>query len=352
MEKPVFSPRRWRLVLLLAAAAGTVYFLVLVRGVLAPFLIALGLAYALNPVVAYFCRWRLGRAWSILLVYALVGIVLSTVIVFVIPVIIVELNAFADVIPQYTEQVQGLIRFVQQNYSRVPLPESIRTVVDDTVRGLEVRLLGVIGGVARGILGLFSGLFSLIISPVLAFYFLRDLDHFRQKLVAAIPRDQRPEILALLGEIDAVLGGFIRGQLTVAGIVALMTTVAMTLLGVPFALLIGLVAGIAEIIPYFGPIIGAIPAVVIALLRSPFLAIQVVIAFLAIQQIQNAIISPRIVGENVGLHPLVVIFALLAGGELFGLVGLLLAVPFAGMIRVITRYAYRKLVTQVRVDRG
>ncbi len=121
-----------------------------------------------------------------------------------------------------------------------------------------------------------------------------------------------------------------------------MTTAAMALLGVEFALMLGIFAGLAEIIPYFGPIIGAVPAVGLAILKSKWLAVKVAIAFLVIHQLEGNIISPKILGDKVGLHPLVVIFSLLAGGELYGLPGMLLAVPAAAILRVIVRFALQK----------
>jgi predicted PurR-regulated permease PerM len=139
------------------------------------------------------------------------------------------------------------------------------------------------------------------------------------------------------------LGSFIRGYFLVAAIVGGLTAIAMALLGLEFALMLGIFAGLAELIPYFGPVIGAVPAIGLAVLQSKWLAAKVALAFFVIHQLEGNIISPKILGDKVGLHPLMVIFSLMAGGELYGLAGMLLAVPVAAVLRVVVVFVYIKI---------
>lgn len=145
-------------------------------------------------------------------------------------------------------------------------------------------------------------------------------------------------------EMDNSLGSFIRGQLLISAIVGVLIAVGLSIIGVDFALIIGLIAGIFNIVPYFGPVIGAIPAVISALLKSPLSAVYVVILFIVVNQVESSIISPNILGEHVGLHPVTVIFCIISGGYLFGILGVILAVPVTSIIKVTLRYIHNKLL--------
>jgi len=138
---------------------------------------------------------------------------------------------------------------------------------------------------------------------------------------------------------------FIRGHLLVASMVGVLTSLGLALVGVKFYLLLGIIAGIADLIPYFGPIIGAIPAVGLALLNSSQQALYVLLVMVVVQQVENNLLSPKILGDSVGLHPVVVIFVLLAGGHLFGILGMLLAVPLTAILRILVNYLYTLLVS-------
>ena len=144
--------------------------------------------------------------------------------------------------------------------------------------------------------------------------------------------------------MDNSLGSFIRGQLLISAIVGILIAVGLSIMGVDFALIIGLIAGIFNIVPYFGPIIGAVPAVVFALLKSPLTAVYVVLLFAVVNQVESSIISPNILGEHVGLHPVTVIFSIISGGYLFGILGVILAVPVTSIVKVTLRYVHNKLL--------
>jgi len=175
-----------------------------------------------------------------------------------------------------------------------------------------------------------------VIVPIFAAYLLLDAERIHASILAMVPRARRPLVAKIVKDFDTVLGGFVRGQLIVAAIVGVLVTILLLILHVQYAVLIGLMAGLFEIMPYVGAIAGAIPAVAIALFSNGWQnALFVVIGFVAINQIEGHLISPFIVSESVGLTPLFVLLALLAGGELMGIPGLLLAVPVAGLIRVL-----------------
>lgn len=191
------------------------------------------------------------------------------------------------------------------------------------------RLLGVL-------LSFFSIAALLIIIPVVALYILLESERIRAAAVGVIPPAARPRVFGVISKCNAVVGGFVRGQIMVAAIVGLLVVVLLSILHVKYALLIGVVAGVLEVIPYVGGIVGAVPAIVIALFTNGAEnALFVALGFVVINQIEGHLIAPFVVSESVGLSPLLVILALLTGGELFGLPGLVIGVPLAGVINVV-----------------
>jgi predicted PurR-regulated permease PerM len=174
---------------------------------------------------------------------------------------------------------------------------------------------------------------------------LKDSNHISTRLLNFLPVSIREEFINLWGKIDNVLTNFIRGHLLVAGIVGLLTTIGLLIIKMKFALILGIIAGLADLIPYFGPILGAVPAVVLALLDSNVQVFYVILVMIIVQQLESNLLSPKILGDSVGLHPLAVIFVLLTGGHFFGVVGMIIAVPFAAVIKIVINYAVTKMVS-------
>ncbi|MDA8064536.1 MAG: AI-2E family transporter [Thermaerobacter sp.] len=314
-----------------------------VRAVLTPFFFAALVAYLLHPGVTYLERRGLPRGWAVLVLYLAGALGLVGAGLFLLPPLAEEANRLGQNLPGYLRALEaGLTRW-EHGYSRLPLPPLLRSALDEFRRGMERRLLAGLRGGAHHVLGLFPGLVSLVISPLLAYYLLRDAPLIREHFLKALPTAWRCEVQELLGRIDRVLTDFIWGQLRVAAVVGVLAAAAAYLLGVRYALLLGAVAGVTDLIPYFGPLIGAVPAVLLGLLRSPTTAFWIALCFLAIHELEGSVIAPNIVGESVGLHPLVVILALLAGVELGGLWGMLLAVPTAGVIKILAQYLHGRL---------
>ena len=189
-----------------------------------------------------------------------------------------------------------------------------------------------------------GSLLSLVFAPILAYYFIRDWEKIRDGFLSLFPPRNRSQLVNLGLDIDQVLSGFVQGHLTVCLIVGALTGLAAALLGIKYAIIIGIINGIAELFPYLGPILGAIPSVALALTEGSRPAIYLGLAILLIQQVEANLLSPRIVGTRVGLHPLLVIFVLLSGGELFGIWGILLAVPVVAVLKVLVRHAFYHLV--------
>jgi predicted PurR-regulated permease PerM len=218
----------------------------------------------------------------------------------------------------------------------------LRGLADDVLRTLQDGLVATLTTVFSTI----SFIIGLVVIPFWLFYILHDESQVKEGVIQALPRQLRADVLCMARLIDDVLSAYIRGQLLLCFFVGGMATVALAIIGVPFALVLGLIAGIFEALPYVGPILGAVPAIVVAVLSNPGSALWVAIVFFAIQQVENLILVPRIAGKSVKLHPAMVMVVLVIGNELAGFLGMLIAVPITAVLRDVFKYLYLRFLDE------
>ncbi|MBC8014970.1 MAG: AI-2E family transporter [Sporomusaceae bacterium] len=320
------------------------YSLWYVRSALYPFIIGLFLAYLLNPLVCYLEGKGFKRVWAIILLYVLL---FSIVIIGgsnLLTLLIRDLEYFARDLPQMIAHVDGVLTFIQSQYQNSELPYSLRLAIDEALLSMESDVQQFIGHIVHSIIDIVRNSIGLVITPILAFYLLHDWNEIKDELVLLLPNRWRGEFILFFRDVDKVLSGIIRGQLTVACIIGIFITIGLYALQVKFALIIGILAAIFDVIPYFGAIIGAAPAIMIAMLQSPWLTVKVIILFVLVQQIEGNIIHPKIIGENIGLHPLAVIFFVIVGGEIGGVLGMLLGVPLGAIGKVLIKHMMKVLL--------
>jgi len=337
------QPKKIRLIIYLILVLSLFYFLYLVRSLLFSFILAVVITYILNPTVSAIERKGTPRIWSIVLVYLAVFFIATGIVIYGVPQIVEQLNCLAETIPLYAAQVHDIIESLHTSYIYLGIPDWMKQIIDERIYWLEESLLQIVRNTVDGLINTAGYVFQILLAPILAFYILKDLHLLKEKIVSILPVEWKKDLVNLFKELDHVLGSFIRGYLLVAAIVGVLTVLAMALLGMEFALMVGIFVGLMELIPYFGPVIGAVPAVALALLESKWMAIKVTIAFIVIHQLEGYIISPKILGDKVGLHPLVVILSLLVGGKFYGLFGILLAVPVTAMLRVVVRFIFLRM---------
>lgn len=325
---------------------GLLTFLYRVRIILTPFLFAVLIAYILYPLVVAVERRGAGRSAAILLVYIFLGAVLGVLLWLVLPRFVDEIEELLVQLPERAVVWEQLGSEVVNFFKRIRLPGVLRDAVGIIVERMEVAIENLAGRFMSMVMGVFTNMISLIISPILAFYLLRDHQAMRERSLQYVPAQYRGDVQNMARSINKALGGFFRGQILISIFVGLFVYVGLHLLGIPYALFIGLTAGIFDIIPYLGPILGFLPAAAFALLKSPLTVLWVLLIFAAANQIENGIISPKIIGDRVGLHPLLVIFAVFVGGDLLGIVGMLVAVPVAAAMRVVLDYFLLRRPTQ------
>lgn len=299
---------------------------------------ALFFAYLIYPLVRQL-NTRLPAIASIIIVYAFILLVVGSALALVIPALGNDISNFVRTLPALTQQFQNeLIAPHSGLLRRIPVGErmalaNLPSQLDGAVQKYGVDTLTRSFTV---VLSTVSIIATFVVIPVLAAYMLLEAVDVRRQLLGLFPPKRRPKLNTVIDELDAVVGGFIRGQLIDGAIVGTMIFVMLMFTHVPYALLIGVAAGILNFIPYAGAVIGFVPSVLLALAyNGPTNALIVAILFAVIQQIDGNFVAPRVLKDNVGLSPLYIIIAILIGSELFGLIGTFLAVPVAAMLRVL-----------------
>lgn len=336
----------FKTIIMLLIMGGIIYFLIRIKGILLPFIVAIILAYLFYPLICFLRRKNIPRTWAIYIISIIFLMLISMFVFFVFPGLLRELDELVVVIPDYMNQIDRYIDYLNREYRRVQLPAILKEVIDRTLLKLEEQIILFLEGITETIINSISTLCSLIIAPFITYYLLKDFDKLKKHSLKYIPERAREIIITLGKEINMIFVGYIRGQIWVSIIVGVLSGIGLFFFKVKFYIILAIFAAITNMIPYIGPIIGSIPAVFFAFLSSPMKALGIAILFMIIQQMESSIIAPKIMSEEVGLHPVTVILALLAGAELYGVWGLLLAVPLAGSLKVIINFIYDYFIWQ------
>jgi len=334
----------------LCLALGTVVYLFLakIKLVVIILIAATFFAYLIYPAVNWLQRRRLPRWAAITLVYIAVAVVIGAGLAYIGPVVTDEAQRLTTDTPRLLAETRDAIVNANNNILST-IPEAARqsavASLDNLVSQFQTVAADFAGQALRFAASLAAFMTAVILVPLLAFYILLDLDRLRDAVVDLFPQRHRERTLAVLADVDTVVGGFVRGQLIVGAIVGGLVTVLLLIFRIKYALLIGVFAGAADLVPYVGAIAGAIPAVLLELFNAgPVWALVLIGAFALLYELEGHIIAPAIVSQRVGLTPLMVIVAILIGAELGGIGGMFLSVPIAGIIRVILRRFMRPQV--------
>lgn len=306
--------------------------------VLIPFILALALSYFLSPVINFMEEKKISRTVALSVLFTIFLLLVFVFWVRFFPALVIELQELSEQLPLYIEQFQAWLERLQESYRRFNIPPGMRNIIDENLEGFQTLFVTRLEHIYTYLFNTFNSLLLLLLVPVLTFYFLRDEKLLKKWLINTIPSRSRQRFLVVAGEIDADLGAYLRGLTLNSFIVGLTTYLGLLILGVEFALLLGILNGILNFIPFIGPIIGAIPAVLVALLSSPALAVKVAVLIILIQQLESHFLAPWILGRSLKFHPLVIIVALLLGGKLFGFAGLLLSLPVLVVLRTLVKH--------------
>jgi predicted PurR-regulated permease PerM len=329
---------RWGIVGL-AAAAVVFALLYVLKAALTPLAAAFVIAYLLDPLIDRLERIGVRRRFGILLVLVLAGALVFMVLLLGVPRLVRELTALAERMPFYLERLVTVVVPELETRLGIELPDTLEELLGG-LRGLELTALRAFRDVLLGTLSTVTGtlgtVVGLLVIPILAFYLLVEFDQLLRRAAEWIPRGQREYVVEKARTADHLISGFLRGQLLVATILGLLYAVGFGVIGIDLAIGVGLLAGVMALIPYLGNVVAVSLSSLLCVLEFGFdwHLLAVLGWYVVVQNLEGFVLTPRIVGGSVGLHPGAVIVALLIGGDLFGFLGLLIAVPAAAVVKV------------------
>jgi predicted PurR-regulated permease PerM len=303
-----------------------------VKAVLGPFVVAMIISYVLNPIVNLLNARKVPRTMAVLLIYMVFIVSVTVILMNVIPMFIRQLKELNEHLPELGMKMQMFMHNVYQNEL---VPPGVREGLNRSLAGLEQEIGRRITAFVNDIGSTINAIFIAFIIPFLVFYMLKDFKMIERTTLTFVPKKHRLETIRMLIDIDQALGNYVRGQFIVCLIVGVLTYLGYLLIGMPYALLLASIVAVFNIIPYLGPFFGAAPALILAATISWKMLLMVAVVNLVVQTLEGNVISPQVVGRSLNLHPLLIIFILLVGGELAGIAGLILAVPVFAVLKVI-----------------
>lgn len=301
------------------------------------FVLSILLAYLLDPLVGYLETLGLSRSSGTLIIFALVAGIIAWGLAVFLPAI----SSQASSITKYLQsgEISGMVskwdKTLQERLAFLGNPEMAQNISEK----IQTWIVKFQEGIFKFALSLFSALTDLVIIPFITFFLIKDGPAMKKAFIQAVPNRYFEMSLNLVYKTNQQLGNYIRGQMIDAFLVGVLSVIALFFLHIDYYVLIGSVAGLANMIPYFGPIVGAVPAIVVSLSQNPSLmpVVWIAVAFAVIQLIDNVFISPLVVAKSVNLHPLLVVVVVLIGGQLLGILGMLIAVPVTSILNVIIK---------------
>ena len=315
--------------------------------ILSPFLVSILLAYMGDPVVDLLERYKLSRTWGVVVVFVVLSLIMTVLLLGLIPMIGRQLVSLYGLTPQLIDWLQHsalpwLQTTVGLDADVSSLNEIKKMFTENLDKTTDIAQL-LLSQVTASSMAFLGWLANMLLIPVVTFYLLRDWDILVAKMRRLLPRQNENLVVQLIAECHEVLGAFMRGQLLVMLALGIVYAVGLTSIGLELGLLIGLLAGLASLVPYLGFVVGISAALVAGLFQfglDPYPLIGIVAVFSIGQALEGMLLTPLLVGDRIGLHPVAVIFAILAGGQLFGFTGVLLALPVAAVIMVLLRHMH------------
>lgn len=307
------------------------------------FIVAIVISYILNPFVKFFERKKIKRLYSIIIVYLIIVLSIVVLILVIFPSTIGQVKNLFKILPDVVKNFISYTENLRDNlFTNFP-------TVNSWIDGINVQLLKVTNTVASSVLTwitnmifgvktIIAFIIQLILIPVITFYLLLEKDKILDSIGNYTPKRYKSFLANLWQEVDSALSMFVRGRIIMAIFVGVATMLYLAAFRIEFALIIGIVTCVADIIPYIGPFLGFVPAVLLALVKDPITAVWVGVLFCLVQWVENNIIGPKILGDSTGMHPLIVLILLITGGGMFGVVGMIFSVPIVAALAIVYRH--------------
>ncbi len=324
---------------------------VLFQVVILPGVLA-GIAYyLLRPLLGLLEKWRIPRIWGILLLYIAVIGILTLLILLVYPFLRDQFTNLAKEFPEYFMALtQNAVDYLNNSriteyLDKMNFNEVVKNFTTDMVKTVKDTATNLAQGVASGITGFVSTLTGIVLSlvtvPFILFYLLKDGEKLPNFILKACPPRMRKEVHEIFHDMDKQISSYIQGQILVSMCIGSMVTIGFLIIGMKYALLLGFLAMITSVVPYLGPVIAITPAVIIALVTSPFMLFKLAIVWTVVQLIEGKFISPQIMGKSLSIHPITIIFVLLTAGSLFGVPGVILGIPGYAILKVLVTHLFK-----------
>lgn len=310
-------------------------FLYIIRDILVMVFVAVVIAAALNGPANWLQQHRIPRLLGVIFLYLFLVLILALIVSLILPPLAEQIKQLAIHFPA---QIEKLGFSLQEWWARYQTGENLQEFLGK----IGGRLSQAASSVFATTVGIFGGLFSAGIILVISFYLTVQEKGVKKFIMSLTPIEHQVYLSSLIERIQLKMGGWLRGQLLLMLIIGILTYIALRLIGLKYALVLALVAGLLEIIPYLGPIMAALPAIILAFVQSPFLALLVIIIYIVIQQIENQIIVPQVMRRAVGLNPIITIIAMLIGAKLAGILGIILAVPITAALAEFLKDVYQR----------
>ncbi len=315
--------------------------LVIVQTLFVPMILAVFLFYLLRPLVALLEK-KIPRALAIIIIYFVLILIVAGLLFNFVPIIQQQFVSLNENIPLFIERIQKRIQDFQETDFFAQWQLQGLLSFEELLRQFNEAMTGIASGIANNITSFVGTVLNVIlvivIIPFILFYFLKDREKMLNSLLKSFEPKRHERIKSVLLDIDKTLSSYIQGQGLVCLIVGLLCLIAFLVLGLDYALLLAFIAGLTNIIPYFGPWIGAIPAVIVSFFISPLTAFFTIVAIVIIQQIESNLVSPQIIGRKMHIHPLTVMLLILLSGRLMGILGMIIAVPIYAIFRVLVSH--------------
>lgn len=322
---------------------------VFMQTVVLPVTLAMILYYLLRPVLRLLERFHIKRIWGILIIFLGVIGLLTLVTFLILPFLRDQVQMLIEEFPQYFMQlltdVDAFLRssFIGNYYtgSNFDIDQLMDTLPDNLAGILQDIVTSIVTGVTGFISTITSFVLSIVIVPFILFYLLKDGEKLPEYILKLLPPRLRQDISEVFGEADKQLSAYIQGQLIVAFLIGVMVTIGFWIIGMDYALLLGVLAMFTSVVPYIGPAIAITPAVIIALVTSPFMLVKLAIVWTVVQVVEGNVISPQVMGKTLYIHPVTIIFVLLTAGSLFGVAGVILGIPAYAILRVLVSHTFK-----------
>jgi predicted PurR-regulated permease PerM len=331
----------------IVVAVFTVWVFISVHAVYWPVIVSLIITFILMPVrdiVLKGLRQMTGRQVpvdaAILISFVVLILVLVIIANSILHPLIVQVNLLAANFQSLVDTTTQLVMDFENSQTQVYIPDQIKIIVNDAMIKIGNYGIDGVSNLVKSVFAIAGTVVEFFVVPIITFYFMKDGYHMVHRFVQIYPEEYRLQLSVFFDEVERVLSSYIRGQLLMSCIISCLTFVGMWVMGVPYPMVIALLAAITEWIPIIGPIVGAVPAIVLGATVSPALAVKVLIFYVVIQQLDSHIIMPQVMGAVISLHPVVIVIALLMGGTLFGVQGMILTVPITAVLQIICKHLW------------